>query len=74
MKNISEIIMLIKSLKDINEIDENTLLVGDILDSFDLLTLVTEIEKVSGMTIPLEEMVPENFKTPTTIFELIKKL
>lgn len=74
MRNVSEIINLIKSLMDIDEIDKNTILVGNILDSFDLLTLVAEIEAVSGKNIPLEEMVPENFNTPETIFELIKKI
>lgn len=74
MKDISQIIELIRKMKDGDEIQHDTVLVGGILDSFDLLTLVTEIEANYGINIPLEEVIPENFETPETIYKLLRKL
>ena len=74
MKDISQIIELIRKIKDGDEIQHDTVLVGGILDSFDLLTLVTEIEANYGINIPLEEVIPENFETPETIYKLLRKL
>jgi len=74
MKDISQIIELIRKMKDGDEIQHDTVLVGGILDSFDLLTLVTEIESNYEINIPLEEVIPENFETPETIYKLLRKL
>jgi acyl carrier protein len=74
MKDISQIIELIRKMKDSDEIQHDTVLVGGILDSFDLLTLVTEIESNYEINIPLEEVIPENFETPETIYKLLRKL
>ena len=74
MKDISQIIELIRKMKDGDEIQHDTVLVGGILDSFDLLSLVTEIEANYGINIPLEEVIPENFETPETIYKLLRKL
>lgn len=74
MNDISQIIELIRKMKDGDEIQHDTVLVGGILDSFDLLTLVTEIEAHYGINLPLEEIIPENFETPKTIYKLLRKL
>ena len=45
-----------------------------ILDSLDLVTLITEINDRLDVSIPPEEIIPENFNSVEDIFALIKKL
>ncbi len=59
------------------EVDfENTedLIDDGILDSLDIVTLVTEINAELDVTIPAEEIVPENFNSAKALWELIEKL
>ena len=55
---------------------ENTVdLIDDgILDSLDIVTIVTEINDVFDVTIPAEEIVPENFNSAEALWALIEKL
>ena len=45
-----------------------------ILDSLDIVTIVTEINDVFDVTIPAEEIVPENFNSAEALYALIAKL
>ena len=45
-----------------------------ILDSLDIVTLVTEIHAEFDVAIPAEEIVPENFNSAEALWALIEKL
>ncbi len=45
-----------------------------ILDSLDLVTLITEINDRLDVSIPPEEIIPENFNSVEAIFELVQRL
>ena len=45
-----------------------------ILDSFDIFTLVAEIDANFDVAIPAEELVPENFNSAQAIYALIQRL
>lgn len=45
-----------------------------ILDSLDIVTLITEINDAYGVSIPAEEILPENFNSADLIYSLIKRL
>ena len=45
-----------------------------ILDSLDIVTLVTEIDAEFDVAIPAEEIVPENFNSAEALMALIKRL
>lgn len=45
-----------------------------ILDSLDIVTLVTEINDAFDVAIPAEEVVPENFNSAKALMELITRL
>ena len=45
-----------------------------ILDSLDIVTLVTEIDAEFDVTIPAEEIVPENFNSADALMALIERL
>ncbi len=44
-----------------------------LLDSFDVITLVSTLDKTYGISIPGDEIVPENFKNAETIQALLRK-
>ena len=69
---------LIKILKELHPgVDfenEEDLVDNGILDSLDIVAIVTEINSEFGVLIPPEEIVPENFNSAKVLFELIEKL
>ena len=72
MEKLLEILSELHSDVDFENTED---LVDDgILDSLDIVTLVTEIDAEFGVTIPAEEIIPENFNSAKALFELIEKL
>ena len=69
---------LLKILSDLHpEIDfeNNDSLIDDgFLDSLDIVSLVTEIYATFDVTIPAEEIVPENFNSASALMALITKI
>ena len=69
---------LIKILKDLHpdvDFDTCTTLIDDkILDSFDIVTVISEINEEFDVVIPAEEIVPENFNSAKALYALIKKI
>lgn len=59
---------------DIDFSNNNTLIDDDQLDSFDIVTLVGEINTAYDIMIPMDELVPENFNSPESMQILIEKL
>lgn len=51
-----------------------TLIDDQILDSFDIVTLVAEIDAEFDVAIPAEELIPENFNSAKALYELIQRL
>ena len=59
---------------DIDYENCNTLIDDKILDSFDIITIISEIEDNFDVAIPAEEIIPENFNSAPALYELIQKL
>ena len=60
-----------------NDVDFSTaerLIDEGILDSLDIVTLITEINDAFEVSIPAEEIIPENFNSAKAIMDLINKL
>ena len=45
-----------------------------ILDSLDIVTLITDINDAFDVSIPAEEILPENFNSAAALWELIERL
>jgi D-alanine--poly(phosphoribitol) ligase subunit 2 len=45
-----------------------------ILDSFDIVTIIAEVDNEYDVAIPAEEIVPENFNSAKALYALIKRL
>lgn len=52
----------------------NTLVDDKIIDSFDIVTIISEINDEYDVVIPAEEIVPDNFNSAQALYELITRL
>lgn len=52
----------------------DTLIDDGILDSFDIVSLISEIKYEFDVTVPAEEIIPENFNSAEALFDLITRL
>ena len=53
---------------------EKELIDDGLLESFDVITLIAEIEEQFGIEIPAEEIVPENFNSAEGIWNLCERI
>ncbi len=59
---------------DVDFTTEEDLIGEEILDSLDIVTLITEINSEYDVSIPAEEILPENFCSAEAIYALITRL
>ena len=52
----------------------DTLVDDKILDSFDIISIITEINSEFDVAIPAEEIIPENFNSAEALYDLIVRL
>ena len=61
--------------KEINQQSENINNIDDeILDSFDIVTLVAALDDEFDVQITAKDILPENFNSAEAIYELVKRL
>ena len=53
---------------------ETGLIDNKILDSFDIVTIVAEIDSEYDVQIPAVELIPENFNSAQALYALVEKL
>ncbi|HEX3400944.1 MAG TPA: acyl carrier protein [Acetobacteraceae bacterium] len=72
---IDAITKWLKRTANHRDVTADTELIGlGILDSIEILNLVSFLEERFGVTLPIEEFVPENFATPRAIADLVVRL
>lgn len=72
MEELMEILTAVKPEIDFET--EKALIDDGLLESFDMITLIAEIEDQFGIEIPAEEIVPENFNSAEEIWKLIESV
>lgn len=72
MEKIIEILSEVRP--DVNLNDGKLLIDDGVLDSFDIIAIIGELNEAFDIDISVEELLPENFNTPQAMFELVKKL
>ncbi|MDD6878712.1 MAG: phosphopantetheine-binding protein [bacterium] len=72
MKELIEILKEIKPEVDFEK--EKNLISDGILDSFDIVTLVSEINDKFDIEFPVTEVVPENFENVDALYKTIQEL
>ena len=53
---------------------DTELVVQGILDSIEILNLVSFLEEQFGVAVPIDDFIPENFATPRAIADLVIRL
>ena len=72
---MDELLEILEDLHDDVDFTTCTTLIDDkILDSFDIVTIVAEVNKVFDVQIPAEELKPENFNSAKSLYALIERL
>ncbi len=72
---MEDLIRILQGLHEDVDFEHCESLVDDrILDSFDIVTLIAEIDDVFDVAIPAEEIIPENFNSAKALYALIERL
>jgi acyl carrier protein len=72
---MEQLLEILKELhEDVDFETEEGLVDDGILDSLDIVTLITEINDAFNISIPAEEIIPDNFNSAAAIWALIEKL
>jgi len=61
-------------LGDAEIVADTELIDEGVLDSLEILRLVSFLEERFGIAVPVEEFVPENFRTPATVAAMMARL
>lgn len=59
---------------DVDFVNEKKLIDDAILDSFDIISIVSELNEAYNIEIDVEDLEPDNFNTVEAMLELIEKL
>lgn len=72
---MEKLLELLKSIRpDVDFENETELIDEGILDSFDVVSIISEIDDAFGVQIRINELDPENFNSAEAIWTLIQKL
>lgn len=72
---MDELIRILESIHpDVDYRTNDKLIENKVLDSFDIITLISEISEEFDVAIPAEEIIPENFNSAEKLYALIQRL
>lgn len=72
---MEELLQILTELHpDVDFETEEHLIDGMILDSFDIVTLISEIQEVFDVTIDAKRIIPENFNSAKALYALIQEI
>ena len=72
---MNKVIEILMDLDDSIDYEKEQALIDDhILDSFGVITLVSELEDAFDISIEAGEMIPENFNSAQAIWNTVKRL
>ena len=72
---MEKLLEILKGIRPDVDFENETSLVDDgILDSFDVVSIISELDDAFGVQIRIDELDPENFNSAASIMTLIEKL
>lgn len=72
---MDELIQILSDVKDDVDFANCTKLIDDgILNSFDILQIISELNDAYDISIPASEIVPANFNSAKALYEMVKRL
>lgn len=74
-ETLEKIIEILSDLhEDIDFATEDKLIDSKLLDSFDIITVITEINSEFDVAIPADKIIPENFNSAQALAALVESL
>ena len=74
-ENREELMEILEDTRPELDFENETALIDDqLLDSFDIISIVSEINDTFDISINVNDLLPENFNSVDAILALIKKL
>jgi len=75
MDKMDKILSILKESNNlIDYTKETALITNGLLDSLELMEIISELEDAFGIEIGMEEIVPENFNSVEAILKLVERL
>ena len=72
---MNEVLAILQQIRpDVDFVNEKKLIDDSILDSFDIIQIVTEFNEAFDVEIAVEDLEPDNFNTVEAMWDLIQKL
>ena len=72
---MEKLLELLKGVRPDVDFENETALIDDgILDSFDVVSIISEIDDAFGVQIRITELDPENFNSAEAIWNLVQSL
>lgn len=73
--NMEKLLQILKTIRpDVDFVNEKALIDDGILDSFDVVSIISEIDDEFDVQIKINELDPDNFNSIDSIWNLIQKL
>ncbi len=72
---MEELLRIMSEIRpDVDFAASTRLIDDDILDSFDIISIVSEVNDAFGIEINVNDLLPENFNSAEALYALIQKL
>ena len=72
---MEELLEILRDIDDSVDYEKETALIDDhILDSFAIITLISEIDEAFDIEVAATEMTPENFNSAAALWKMIERL
>lgn len=72
---MEELIRIMSEIRpDLDFTQEEMLIDDDVLDSFDIIAIVSEVNDFYKIELNVNDLSPENFNSASALYELIRKM
>ena len=72
---MEELIRIMSEIRpDVDFTKEDKLIDNDVLDSFDIIAIVSEVNDVFDIEINVNDLLPENFNSASALYDLINEM
>lgn len=72
---MEELLNILQDLHPEIDVETHSALVDDgVLNSFDIISIIAQIDEVFDVAVPAEEIVPENFNSAKSLYAMVQRL
>lgn len=75
METKEQILAILKEVKPTKNLENVTdIIEGGYIDSFELMSLISNLNEKFGIEVGLEDLIPENFNSVDSIVQMVQRL